>query len=38
MFAVRDIVLFAVIAGILAAAVLWAAWRWTRPNRRLPLA
>ena len=38
MFALRDIVLFAVVAGVLAAAVLWAAWRWARQNRRFIVA
>ena len=34
MFALSDIALFSVIAGVLAAAVLWVAWRWSRINRR----
>jgi hypothetical protein len=34
MFAVRDILLFSVIAGVLAAGALWAAWPWSRPGRR----
>src|SRR5207248_2431431 len=34
MFALQDIVLFAVVAGVLAAAVLWAVWPWARMKRR----
>jgi hypothetical protein len=33
-FALQDILVFALVAGILAAAVLWLAWRWARLNRR----
>jgi hypothetical protein len=36
MFAVRDIVIFAVVAGVLAAAAL-AAWPWSRRGRRFVL-
>src|SRR5215216_3857924 len=35
MFAVQDIALFAVVAGVLSAAVLWALWPWARLTRRL---
>jgi len=34
MFALQDIVVFAVVAGVLAAAVLWLVWRWSRVNLR----
>lgn len=37
MFAVRDIVVFAIVAGLLAAAVL-AAWPWARRRYRFALA
>jgi riboflavin transporter FmnP len=38
MFALQDIVLFAVIAGLLSAAVLWAIWPWSRAKRRFVIA
>jgi cation transporter-like permease len=34
MFALSDIAIFSVVAGVLTAAVLWFAWRWSRVNRR----
>ena len=34
MFAPRDILVFAVVAGLLVAGVLWATWQWSRSNRR----
>jgi len=34
MFALQDIVVVAVVAGVLAAAVLWLVWRWSRVNLR----
>jgi len=34
MFALTDIAIFSVIAGVLAAVVLWFAWRWSRAQRR----
>ncbi|HEY3060172.1 MAG TPA: hypothetical protein VGL99_14520 [Chloroflexota bacterium] len=34
MFALQDILVFAVLAGVLSAAVLWAAWPWSRAKRR----
>ncbi len=34
MFAFRDILLFAAIASVLTAAVLWGAWQWARLNWR----
>jgi hypothetical protein len=33
-FALQDILVFALVAGILAASVLWLAWRWARLNWR----
>jgi hypothetical protein len=38
MFALRDILVFAVVAGLLAAGVLWATWQWARSNRRFATA
>ena len=38
MFAVRDVLLFSVIAGVLAAAVLWAVWPWSRAGFRFLVA
>src|SRR6266487_6707772 len=38
MFALQDILLFAVIAGVLSAAVLWVAWPWSRMKRRFVVA
>jgi len=38
MFAVQDIVVFSVVAGALAAAVLWAVWPWSRLKRRFLIA
>jgi hypothetical protein len=29
MFALQDILLFAVVTGVLSAAVLWVAWPWS---------
>ena len=34
MFAVQEILAFALLAGVLAAAVLFFTWRWARPRRR----
>jgi hypothetical protein len=34
MFALRDILVFALVAGLFAAAVLWATWHWARSNLR----
>jgi hypothetical protein len=38
MFALTDIAIFSVVAGVLTAAVLWFAWRWSRPQRRFIVA
>jgi hypothetical protein len=38
MFALSDIAIFAVVAGVLTAAVLWFAWRWSRADRRFIVA
>src|SRR5436190_23696959 len=38
MFALSDIAIFSVVAGVLSAAVLWAVWRWSRENRRFIMA
>ena len=38
MFAVQDILIFSLIAGVLAAAVLWAVWPWSRTGNRFLLA
>ena len=38
MFATQDILVFSVIAGVLAAAVLWATWHWARLQRRFLIA
>jgi riboflavin transporter FmnP len=38
MFALTDIAILSVLAGVLAAAVLWFAWRWSRVNRRFLVA
>jgi hypothetical protein len=38
LFAVQDILIFSFIAGVLASAVLWAAWRWSRLRARFLLA
>jgi cation transporter-like permease len=38
MFALSDIAIFSVVAGVLTAAVLWFAWRWSRANRRFIVA
>ena len=38
MFALSDIAIFSVVAGVLTAAVLWFAWRWSRVNRRFIVA
>jgi hypothetical protein len=38
MFALSDIAIFSVIAGVLTAAVLWFAWWWSRLNRRFIVA
>jgi hypothetical protein len=37
-FAVQDILIFSVLAGVLAAAVLWAVWHWSRQRRRFLIA
>src|SRR5215217_563171 len=34
MFAVQEILAFALLAGVLAAAVLFCAWRWARQDHR----
>src|SRR5215207_8017624 len=34
MFALSDIAIFSILAGVLAAGVLWFAWRWSRARRR----
>jgi hypothetical protein len=34
MFALSDIAIFSVVAGVLTATVLWLGWRWSRENRR----
>jgi hypothetical protein len=33
-FAVQDILVFSVVAGVLASAALWAVWPWSRAERR----
>src|SRR5437660_17892 len=38
MFALSDIAIFSVVAGVLTAAVLWFAWRWSRVDRRFIVA
>jgi hypothetical protein len=38
LFATQDILLFSVIAGVLASAVLWATWQWARLQRRFLIA
>jgi len=38
MFALSDIAVFSLVAGVLTAAVLWFAWRWSRANRRFVVA
>jgi hypothetical protein len=38
LFAVQDILIYSLIAGVLASAVLWAAWRWSRVGRRFLVA
>ena len=38
MFALSDIAIFSVVAGVLTAAVLWFAWHWSRVNRRFIVA
>src|SRR5215217_7635300 len=38
MFALSDIAIFSVLAGLLTAAVLWFAWRWSRANLRFVVA
>lgn len=38
MFALSDIGIFSVLAGVLTAAVLWFAWRWSRLKRRFIVA
>src|SRR3954447_5963619 len=38
MFALSDIAIFSVVAGVLTAAVLWFAWRWSRVSRRFIVA
>jgi len=37
-FALSDIAIFSILAGLLTAAVLWFAWRWSRVNRRFIVA
>src|SRR5215208_2880889 len=34
MFAVQDVLITGVIAGVVAAAILWAVWRWSRDGNR----
>ena len=38
MFALSDIAVFSILAGLVTAAVLWFAWRWSRVNRRFIVA
>jgi len=38
MFALSDIAIFSVLAGVLTAAVLWFVWRWSRVNSRFIVA
>jgi hypothetical protein len=38
MFALSDIAIFSVLAGVLTGAVLWFAWRWSRMSRRFIVA
>ena len=38
MFSLSDIAIFSVLAGVLTAAVLWFAWRWSRTSRRFIVA
>jgi hypothetical protein len=38
MFAVQDVLITGVIAGVLAAAALWALWRWSRTRNRFIVA
>ena len=38
MFALSDIAIFSVLAGVLTGAVLWLAWRWSRMSRRFIVA
>jgi cation transporter-like permease len=38
LFATQDILVFSVMAGVLASAVLWATWQWSRSRRRFLLA
>jgi hypothetical protein len=37
-FAVQDILVFGVLAGVLASGVLWVVWRWSRARRRFLIA
>jgi len=37
-FALSDIAVFSILAGLVTAAVLWFAWRWSRVNRRFIVA
>lgn len=38
MFALSDIAIFSILAGVLTGAVLWFAWRWSRVSRRFIVA
>jgi hypothetical protein len=38
MFALSDIAIFSVLAGVLTAAILWFGWRWSRANSRFVVA
>jgi hypothetical protein len=38
MFALSDIAIYSVLAGVLTAAVLWFVWHWSRVNRRFIVA
>ena len=38
MFPVQDVVVLSAVAGVLAAALLWAVWRWSRLKRRFLIA
>jgi len=38
MFALTDIAIFSLLAGVLTTAVLWFAWRWSRAKSRFVVA